>query len=208
MTKDYFIKLTFTVYQASESWSEKNLLKQKMRNLANEILSDFILFSQENSANKSLQIKILKEIHEVKEVFSQARSQKCLDRNKFLLFREEYNNLKKRLEEQNFVKDQKEVKKEKNIQVKTPSKKELNGRQKKILEILKGKEKAQVQDLQVFFPAVTKRTLRRDLDSLLKAGLIERGGEWNKVFYKLYNFLTKLENTLEPEQEWDKTIEG
>ena len=58
-------------------------------------------------------------------------------------------------------------------------------RQEKILEILGGGEKAQVADFIKQLPDITKRTVRRDLDDLLKKGKIIRVGEWNQVFYQL-----------------------
>ena len=61
----------------------------------------------------------------------------------------------------------------------------LSERQKKIIEILRNKEKTQVWELQKVLPEVTKRTLRRDLDDLLQLKLISRQGEWNTVFYTM-----------------------
>lgn len=63
--------------------------------------------------------------------------------------------------------------------------KEYSQRQKKILQILATREKAQVSDLIKELPNVTKRTVRRDLDDLLKRDKIVRVGEWNQVFYIL-----------------------
>jgi hypothetical protein len=63
--------------------------------------------------------------------------------------------------------------------------KSLTGRQQKIVEFLKVKERAQVWELQKILPEVTKRTLRRDLDELLQKKLVERKGEWNAVAYEL-----------------------
>jgi Fic family protein len=60
----------------------------------------------------------------------------------------------------------------------------LGERQEKILEILEEKGKAQVWEVQKIFPEVTKRTLRRDFESLLNQGLIERIGERNETFYQ------------------------
>jgi DNA-binding transcriptional ArsR family regulator len=60
----------------------------------------------------------------------------------------------------------------------------LSGRQQKILTILTKKEKIQVQDIIKEMPDVTKRTIRRDLDNLLKTGKITRIGEFNQVFYQ------------------------
>ncbi len=58
-------------------------------------------------------------------------------------------------------------------------------RQGKILNILKEKEKVQVWQMKEVFPEITKRTLRRDFERLLKQGLVERIGEKNNTFYKL-----------------------
>ena len=58
-------------------------------------------------------------------------------------------------------------------------------RQGKILKILNEREKTQVSDLIRELPNITKRTVRRDLDDLLKQGKIKRAGEWNQVFYTL-----------------------
>jgi len=61
----------------------------------------------------------------------------------------------------------------------------LNSREEKILEVLEEKGRAQVWEIKELFPAVSKRTLRRDFEKLLKRGLIERMGERNNTFYKL-----------------------
>ncbi len=58
-------------------------------------------------------------------------------------------------------------------------------RQRKILQILTSREKAQVADIIKEIPNITKRTIRRDLDDLLKGGRIIRVGEWNQVFYTI-----------------------
>lgn len=62
--------------------------------------------------------------------------------------------------------------------------KKYSDRQKKILDILSKREKAQVSDLIKELPNITKRTVRRDLGDLLRGGKIIRVGEWNQVFYK------------------------
>jgi len=59
-------------------------------------------------------------------------------------------------------------------------------RQKKILQILQEKEKVQVSDIIKKIPSVTKRTIRRDLDILLKNREIVRIGEFNQIFYQKY----------------------
>lgn len=63
--------------------------------------------------------------------------------------------------------------------------KKLDPRKENILKILKEKGKAQVWEIKEILAEVSKRTLRRDFDQLLKLGLVERIGERNNTFYKL-----------------------
>ena len=70
------------------------------------------------------------------------------------------------------------------IQNTISQKKELTERQKKILEIVQKNEKTQVADIIKVLPDVTKRTIRRDMDELLKSGQILRAGEFNQISYK------------------------
>ncbi len=64
-------------------------------------------------------------------------------------------------------------------------KEKLDSRKEKILKILEEKDRAQVWEIKKILPEVSKRTLRRDFDQLLKLGLVERIGERNNTFYKL-----------------------
>ena len=75
-----------------------------------------------------------------------------------------------------------ETEKENNLQV---SKRVILDRQKKILEVLKERGRAQVKDFKEIFPGVSKRTLRRDFRNLMAQGLVERMGEKNNTFYQL-----------------------
>jgi len=61
----------------------------------------------------------------------------------------------------------------------------LNGRQEKILNFLKEKGNAQVWQIKEIFPQISKRTLRRDFEQLLKKNIIQRIGEKNNTFYRL-----------------------
>lgn len=58
-------------------------------------------------------------------------------------------------------------------------------RREKILGIINTRGSAQVSDIIKEIPNVTKRTIRRDLDELLKKSKIVRNGEWNKIFYQM-----------------------
>ncbi len=61
----------------------------------------------------------------------------------------------------------------------------VSERQRKILDYLGRKGKAQVWEVKEIFPDVSKRTLRRDFKDMLKYGLVERKGERNNTFYRL-----------------------
>ncbi len=61
----------------------------------------------------------------------------------------------------------------------------ISERQEKIMAFLKEQGRAQVWQIKQILPEVTKRTLRRDFENLLKKGVIERVGERNDTFYQL-----------------------
>ncbi len=61
----------------------------------------------------------------------------------------------------------------------------ISERQEKILAFLKEQGRAQVWQIKQVLPEVTKRTLRRDFESLLKKRLVERTGERNNTFYQV-----------------------
>ena len=61
----------------------------------------------------------------------------------------------------------------------------ISERQEKILTFLKEQGRAQVWQIKQVLPEVTKRTLRRDFENLLKKGLVERNGERNNTFYQV-----------------------
>lgn len=67
----------------------------------------------------------------------------------------------------------------------TISRKGMSERQEKILAFLKENGNAQVWEVKQILPEVTKRTLRRDFDLLLRKGIIQRMGERNNTFYQL-----------------------
>jgi len=192
MSLDYLIKLTLLVYQETEAWPGTNFLKSRIRNLTNEILIDFILISLQNLDFKE-NSWLFEDIDSFQECLFQARNQKLIDRKTFLLFQEEYERIKKGSRIENRLKKRTDQAEEKEIDRTSKAKRRkkpdislvLNQRQRKILDILEEKEKIQVWQLKESFLEVSKRTLRRDLEELLKKGLVKRDGKWNEVFYVL-----------------------
>ncbi len=195
MNEDYLIKLTLTLYQITDTWDGYGFLKVQLRNLSNEILVDFILVSRRETA-LDIQAQLIKNINTINTILLQARSNKLINREHFLMFQREYDRIKDEIqrmglnrivktEETKPLKPKKEARQPKIEAHEPKTEGPIGKRQGKILKLLEKKEKTQVSGLKQIFPDVSKRTLRRDLDDLLKKGLVERKGEWNQIFYTL-----------------------
>ncbi len=160
MDKEFLIQLTNNLYHLTLLFPKKEPLRYKMRELADEILA--------RPNEKDLAV--------LDSFFEVARAQNWVSPSELLAVQEEYAKLRGVAE--------KPIKKEKEIKEEwvffAPSL-----RQEKILSTLKEKEKVQVCEMKKIFPGVTKRTLRRDFEQLLRQELIERMGERNNTFYQL-----------------------
>jgi predicted HTH transcriptional regulator len=157
MEKDFLIKLTNNLYRLTLLFPKKEPLRYKMRELADDILV--------NLTEEKLEI--------LNNFFEVAKSQNWVSPSNILEIQKEYDSLKGELEQSLDVRPR-GVGRTGEI---------IPGRQQKILEILKEKGRAQVWEIQKIFPEVTKRTLRRDFESLLNQDLIERIGERNETYY-------------------------
>ncbi len=71
---------------------------------------------------------------------------------------------------------------EKEVSEKKEEDVKFNKRQRKILDLLEKRDQMQVKDFQEFLPT-TKRTLRRDLLSLVESNVIKRTGRGNVTYY-------------------------
>jgi len=228
MDKFFLIQLTTNLYRLTLLFPKKEPLRYKIRELADEILANFLRImnqyeytntSSKKTENRSLQI--LEDLKILDSFFEVAKAQNWVSPAETLKLQQEYSKLKENLKTQaNFnrslvpatqVRDvtkqdlvkssprtegdcerspkaifaERRVVKEDKSSSSPFAAARLNERQKKILGILKEREKAQVWEIKKFFPEVAKRTLRRDFEQLLKQGFIERIGERNDTFYKL-----------------------
>ncbi len=188
MDKEYLTKITNDLYRLTLLFPKKEPLRYKMRELADNILTDLILVIEGNEKNRDLIYEIKKNIEPLDIFFEIAKDQNWVSpdsvlelQDKFNVIREELEEYEKSLKEDNIYPQKSTLPKVKNTVELTS----FNNRQKKIIEILKNEEKIQVQDAQKIFPKITKRTLRRDFDSLFKKGAIKRIGKANLTFYKL-----------------------
>lgn len=188
MDRDFFLRLATATYRVVHVLPEEEGMRYHIKDSANKIVADLFLFSEEEvvpSEHKEIiGARLQKEIVILQDYFKQVKSKQWINPQNFFVLEREYDKIKGFVEEftivinsvprtQHVVKETEEA---------TPS---LSERQKKILDILRNKQRAQVWEFQKLLPEVTKRTLRRDLDDLLQLDLIERQGEWNEVFYQL-----------------------
>jgi hypothetical protein len=179
MDRDYLIKLTLAVYKVTKIFPNKEPLKSLIREKANQILADFILKNKKKNIQENIDV--------LNGYFEIAEKQNWVDELNFLVLRREYNEVSSELGEETDKIEKKEeigkkVIKSSNLH---PDPILLNNRCERILEVLKGKEKAQIWEFKKVFPEVTKRTLRRDFEFLLKQRLVIRAGENNNVYYML-----------------------
>ncbi|OHA64328.1 MAG: hypothetical protein A2842_01515 [Candidatus Wildermuthbacteria bacterium RIFCSPHIGHO2_01_FULL_48_25] len=214
MDRNYFIKLVFGTHKVADLLVKEGKQGGQLKTAANSLLSDLLLICEENPVTleqkKNILPRTLRGIGQVQNILNQVKDGSKVNPQNFAILEQEYKKIPDMLVEffvsQNLLNSVKEEEGEDTLQ-KVPETRpgqgvdnlagprKLSLRQEKILEFLKGKEKAQVWELQKMLPEpVTKRTLRRDMDDLMHKGRVERQGEWNGVVYKLRQSKEELAN--------------
>ena len=207
------VKITNAVYKVLDFFPEGDPLKYKAKEKALAILENVtLIFNAEGwmslknylSPNREKAIEqLLNDIEVLENFLNLGKSQGWLSNVNFLIITKEYSKIKDGIERPKGVikKHLETVSSIENPVVKSEhilqpdrglgdgqilaNRGAYSERQKRIMYILANREKAQVSDLVKELPNITKRTVRRDLDDLLKKGKIIRVGEWNQVFYKI-----------------------
>lgn len=194
MEKSHFIKLTMVLYRVTELFPRQEPLRFLIREKANEILGGLILAKKEK--NKGLG-QILSNIEVLQAYFDMAGEQNWVKKENFLVLIGEYNKIREEIlrlpAHQNDREGERDEKGERPAYIATQSVADggeertldLRKRQRRILQVLGEKQQAQIHDFKEIFPEITKRTLRRDFDELLKKGLVVRIGAQNQTIYKL-----------------------
>jgi len=209
MDKNYFIKLTTNLYRLTLLFPKKEPLRYKVRGLADEILGNCVLvLGGSPSQSKNLILETKKDLEILDSYLELAKSQNWVSPFDVLEIQKEYSKIRQQMAElivldsgqkkipiyedgitigaRSFPSDSEDfIEAEKEKTCLPAGKADREGRQEKILDFLKEKGKAQVGEIKTIFPKVTKRTLRRDFESLLKQGIVERVGEKNNTFYQL-----------------------
>ena len=196
MNTDIVIRITVALHKVVATLPDEEELRVPLRDAANTILSNLILMMSPLCARTDRQ-RILQgtreSIRQLQGYLKEVRSRVGVEEKNFLLMEDQYSKIDMLLEgmeeDSSFREEQaQEVADSQRFSVahQTPRKEQgLSRRQEKIIALLGHKQKVQVWELQKMMPEVTKRTLRRDLDSLLEQNLVERLGEWNSIAYKL-----------------------
>ncbi len=171
MDKNNLVELTNKVYKLTLLFPKKEPLRYKIREVADDILAC-------NSSSKKLQ----ENLGVLKKYFEVAKWQNWVSYFDILEIEKKYDKIEKGLLKHAELQKGPTFAKIDGSQtlVKT-----LDNRKERILEILKEKERIQVWEVNEILSDVSKRTLRRDFEQLLKQGLVERIGERNNTFYQL-----------------------
>jgi len=212
MTKDELIELTNKLYRLTLLFPKKEPLRYKVREVADEILAGFTnwetfnspnpgkFMAVENSGKKQLFFELEKNLDVLSSYFEIAKWQNWVNYFDVLEIQEKYSKIKSYLGEE--IKEigtkgensrsvivtpvvSQGLDKSKEASQIPERKTELEPRKEKILKILKRVERIQVGQINKLFPEVSKRTLRRDFQELVKQNIVEKIGEKNNTFYRI-----------------------
>lgn len=192
------VELTNKVYKQTLLFPKKEPLRYKIRETADEILKNVVEWESLNK--KDLLFEIEKDLQVIKAYFNVVKWQNWVSYFDILRIELEYDKVRDYYRELEI-----QTKEEPACNAPTTTsqmltgaggekrvvKKPLNLRKKKILDILKQREKVQVGDIKEIMGHVSKRTIRRDFDDLLKQNLVQRIGQSNGTYYVLINTRTE-----------------
>lgn len=209
--EENFIKVSNAAYKVLGLFPEEDPIKNRAKEKVLAILENLTIVSDARGwaslkKEKALN-QLLEDIEVLKVYLKLAKQQGFIDDVNFLILLKEYDNIKSQiyivrpLPSVGGTAGQTEQFERKNTPQNNLSPNALV-RQGKILKILSEKGGAQVSDIIKEIPDVTKRTIRRDLDDLLKKGKITRAGEFNQVLYRIARV---LEQNPENKARFDRT---
>ncbi|MFH1671721.1 MAG: DeoR family transcriptional regulator [Candidatus Portnoybacteria bacterium] len=165
---DRALKLGLALYRVTKLFPGGEVLIGQMRSVANEVLSDLVL-GQKAKAGKKTEIAL--------NYLQVARAQNWVKNVNFDILIRGYGQL---LDEINKDKKKQVVK-----DLKQEKKDSLNERQKAILKYIKEEESVQLRELTILFPKITPRTIRNDLNNMVKKKILVREGDKRTSVYKI-----------------------
>ncbi len=213
MEKKYLVDITNNLYQMTLLFPKKEPLRYKMREVAGNILAGVIELKQlSNPGHSSKSIisekynKLFGDLEILDGFFEVAKNQDWVLLQNLLQIQQNYNKIGDEIKKMQNELPKESLPEKKTFQMEVvkpesqslvsmdkvgqalndqPSSMKMSERKEKILNFLKENGKVQVWQAKQIFSEVTKRTLRRDFEDLLKKGLIERIGERNNTFYQI-----------------------
>ncbi len=208
MEQENIISLTNKIYNLTLLFPKKEPLRYKIREVGDEILKGIIewdvlhshnpvrFLNVERSEKEKVIINLEKNFNILKGYFAIFKRQNWVSFFDILEIEKEYNKIEEEIkikanylysggvEKENSEKKEK-IPLKKAKQEKSDNFTNLNERQEKIIDFLKKNSRSQVWQIKNIFPDISKRTLRRDFEQLLRKGIIKRKGERNNTFYEL-----------------------
>ena len=201
MTRDYLIKLTVALYKVTDLFPEKEPLKYQIREKANQILA--ILLGENPQIDSSEKEQLLKNLTALFGYFKIAKTQNWVNNQNLEVLEKEYSKLREKYlvtfqEYPSYIekrpktpeKKQSPIEKRKNVQIR--QKKRASGkispkeRKEKILNLLAYKKSLTLSEIKSIFFQVSPRTIRRDMEELIKQGIVARRRKGQKdVVYTL-----------------------
>lgn len=188
MQEDFIIKLTGSLYRVVEVFPE-DVLKMAIKKEAVDILRNYFLKKSKD---------VLQGIDVLLSLLEVAENQNWAQKENFLVLQENYQKLQQGLLEtfpsnscNNIHSKSKDVAKPAGLTKAKENRQALdftqitNERHKKILKFLQKASQGQIQDFKGILPEVSKRTLRRDMDQLLKLKAVKRIGDKNNTVYQM-----------------------
>jgi DNA-binding transcriptional ArsR family regulator len=187
MDKKQAIELTCRIYKQTLLFPKREPLRYKLREVADEILEGLIQIENNSSLikKKDFIAEVIGKIEVLDAYLEIIKWQNWVSYFDIIKLKEEFDYLKSNLNVLADIQEKKQETSVKEVKIEKEEDDEIDERKKKIINILKEKERAQVGDIKKMLPKISKRTLRRDFDVLIKRGLVERIGESNNTFYKL-----------------------
>lgn len=203
MDSDFIIRLTFGLYRVTELLSGDSVLRSKIEESAGRVLVYLVLLTktQDSKEKNETILRALAELEMLLGYLHDVKRLRIINDRNFIVLEREYAKVRMFLD----LEQPAPAPSVFNPASLAGRSKGLNSRQAKMVEILRYKERVQVWELKKLLPEVTKRTLRRDLDDLLKRNLVIREGEWNDIFYRI-NAGTDLKQPFESAQGVEKVL--
>jgi len=186
MTKEYFVKLTIALYKVTDLFPENEPLRYQIRQKSLEILSSLI---GENPQITTSHIQELsRNIEILCRYFEIAQAQNWVDKKNLEILAREYRKIQEDFLEREKIhsetSSQKNREKTPSISKKERIQKASQGSKNKkttpterkirILELLKHKNTLTLSEIKNLFFQVSQRTIRRDMEDLIKKGLVAR----------------------------------